>query len=235
MGIRNIVTVDVLDLKKILLSGLVVFTLVGSIGLVLPENLAFAQGNGNGNADQQIADNLVASTSSHNNRNGNGNGNDDDDDDDNDNANQKIADNLADILLLKVIADTLNALISDMDGYIMALADRLTGVEDDVDALQADVEALKGSTISPVLQVVAEPYTNTVTETIASNTVGSISASCEQGDSAISGESKLISPNNSKFLRIFTTGLSGSDSYKLDAYCDFPGQSCEIEVSVTCQ
>ncbi len=203
MGIRNIVTVDVLDFKKILLSGLVVFTLVGSIGLVLPENLAFAQGNGNGN----------------------GNGN----------ADQQIADNTADIDILKNIADTLFTLISDMDGYIMALADRLTGVEDDVDALQADVEALKGSTISPVLQVVAEPYTNTVTETIASNTVGSISASCEQGDSATSGESKLISPNNSKFLKIFTTGLSGSDSYKLDAYCDFPGQSCEIEVSVTCQ
>ena len=203
MGIRNIVTVDVLDLKKILLSGLVVFTLVGSIGLVLPENLAFAQGNGNGN----------------------GNGN----------ADQQIADNTADIDILKNIADTLFTLISDMDGYIMALADRLTGVEDDVDALQADVEALKGSTISPVLQVVAEPYTNTVTETIASNTVGSISASCEQGDLATSGGSTMISPTNSKFLTIFTTGLSGSDSYKLDAYCDFPGQSCEIEVSVTCQ
>ncbi len=214
MGIRNIVTVDVLDLKKILLSGLVVFTLVGSIGLVLPENLAFAQGNGNGN----------------------GNGN----------ADQQIADNTADIDILKNIADTLFTLISDMDGYIMALADRLTGVENDVDALQADVEALKGST-TPVLEPrvdgfnpnelirVAEPYTNTVTETIASNTVGSISASCEQGDSATSGESKLISPNNSKFLRIFTTGLSGTDSYKLDAYCDFPGQSCEIQVSVTCQ
>ena len=219
MGIRNIVTVDVLDFKKILLSGLVVFTLVGSIGLVLPENLAFAQGNGNGNADQ-----LQQGVEGHLNVGGG-----------NDNANQKIADNTADIDLLTVIADTLFTLISDMDGYIMALADRLTGVEDDVDALQADVEALKGSTISPVLQVVAEPYTNTVTETIASNTVGSISASCEQGDSATSGGSTLISPTNSKFLTIFTTGLSGSDSYKLDAYCDFPGQSCEIEVSVTCQ
>ena len=209
MGIRNIVTVDVLDLKKILLSGLVVFTLVGSIGLVLPENLAFAGGDDDDD-------------------NGNNNGN-------NGNADQQIADNTAEIVLLSAIADTLNSLISDMDDFITALADRLTGVENDVDSLQADVEALKDSTISPVLEVVAEPYTNTVTETIASNTVGSISASCEQGDSATSGESKLISPNNSKFLRIFTTGLSGSDSYKLDAYCDFPGQSCEIEVSVTCQ
>ncbi len=200
MGIRNIVTVDVLDFKKILLSGLVVFTLVGSIGLVLPENLAFAQGNGNGN----------------------GNGN----------ADQQIADNTADIDILKNIADTLFTLISDMDGYIMALADRLTGVENDVDSLQADVEALKGSTTE--LEVVAEPYTNTVTEIIPSNSVGSISASCEQGDLATSGGSTLISPTNSKFLTIFTTGLSASDSYKLDAFCDHPAQSCEIEVSVTC-
>ena len=201
MGIRNIVTVDVLDLKKILLSGLVVFTLVGSIGLVLPENLAFAQGNGNEEIPPQVA--------------------------------KQIDDNTADIVLLSAIADTLNSLISDMDDFITALADRLTGVENDVDSLQADVEALKGSTTE--LEVIAEPYTNTVTETIASNSVGSISASCEQGDLATSGGSTLISPNNSKFLRIFTTGLSGTDSYKLDAYCDHPGQSCEIEVSVTCQ
>jgi len=116
LGIRKNVTVDLgLDINKILLVGLLVFTLVGSMGLYLPENLAFAGSDEDDDNDKKVKPNeqLEENTA-------------------------QIETMSADFDLFKRIAAELNNLITRMNNYIEVMEQKLIGVEAE---LQKEIEA----------------------------------------------------------------------------------------------
>jgi len=226
LGIRKNVNVDLgLDINKILLVGLLVFTLVGSIGLYLPENLAFA-----------------------------GSDEDDEDDDNGKHNDKKVKDKeqiqentahietmSADFDLFKLIAAELNKLITNMNNYIEDLELKIAGVEGE---LQKEIEAREASEAAIKAEIVGiatsggggsvTTYTNTISVAMVSNNSTSVSVSCELGDTAVSGGFNPISANFEDFLSIFRSELSGSDSWDLDGFNEDPTNSLQIDVFVNC-
>ncbi len=241
MGIRKSVTVDLgLDINKILLVGLLVFTLVGSIGLYLPENLAFADP---------------------------GEAEDEDDDKDKKDKEKKVKDKeqigentanietmSADFDLFKLIAAELNKLITNMNNYIEDLELKIAGVEGELQkeieareaseaAFKAEIDAMKtngatGKTGDIGLTTAGgggvTTYTNTISVDIASDNSTSVSVSCELGDTAVSGGFTPISANFEDFLSIFRSELGGSDSWHLSGFNEDPTSSLQIDVFVNC-
>jgi len=234
LGIRKNVIVDLgLDINKILLVGLLVFTLVGSIGLYLPENIAFA-----------------------------GSDEDDEDDDNGKHNDKKVKDKeqiqentahietmSADFDLFKLIAAELNKLITNMNNYIEDLELKIAGVEGELQkeiqareageaSFKAEIDAMKssgdlGSATAGGSSGVST-YTTTVSGNLASNNSTSISASCESGDTAVSGGFTPISANFEDFLTIFRSEFSGSDSWQVDGFNEDPSNSLQIDVFVNC-
>jgi len=233
LGIRKNVNVDLgLDINKILLVGLLVFTLVGSIGLYLPENLAFAD--------------------------------DDDDDDDNDKKDkekkvkdkEQIQENTANIEtmsadfdLFKLIAAELNKLVTNMNNYIEDLELKIAGVEGELQkeieareageaSFKAEIDAMKssgdlGSATAGGSSGVST-YTTTVSGNLASDSSGSISASCETGDTAVSGGFTPISAGFEEYLSIFRSAHNGTDSWQVNGFNEDPSNSLQIDVFVNC-
>jgi len=237
LGIRKNVTVDTgLDINKILLVGLLVFTLVGSIGLFLPENLAFA------GSDK------------------------DNDNDKKDEPKEQLEENTAhieamsaDFDLFKLIAAELNELITNMNNYIEDLEQKLTGVEAELQkeiqaretseaAFKAEIDAIKttgdigltsgvgssalggGNSITSYKNMISGEFASN----IASDESTSIIASCDEGDAAVSGGFTPISANFEDYLTIFRSELSGDDSWKVDGFNEDPLNSIQIEVFVNC-
>ncbi len=208
-------------MNKILLVGLLVFTLVGSMGLYLPENLAFADSHDDDDPQEQLEENTAA----------------------------QIEAMSADFDLFKLIAAELNKLITNMNNYIEDLELKIAGVEGELQkeieareaseaAFKAQIDSMKtpgdiGLATSGGGGSVTT-YTNTISVDMASNNSTSISVSCEPGDTAVSGGFNPISANFEDFLSIFRSELGGSDSWQLDGFNEDPTSSLQIEVFVNC-
>ncbi len=242
MGIRINVTVDLgLDINKILLVGLLVFTLVGSMGLYLPENLAFA-----------------------------GSDEDDDDDDDdkkdrdkkdndkmsNDEYKVQILENTAhieamstDFDLFKGIAETLNSIMVKMDTLMEDFKIRIAGVEGELQkeiearetseaAFKAEIDAMKstgdlGSATSGGNGGSVISYNATSSGIAMSGEITDIMVLCNTGDFALSAENTILSAEP-YYVDIFTSEMSSQSSWHLSALNSHPTDDIQIDVTVTC-
>jgi len=241
LGIRKNVTVDLgLDINKILLVGLLVFTLVGSMGLYLPENLAFAGSDEDDDEDKKDEENRQNNNQAYK---------------------AQIDENTAhleamstDFDLFKGIAETLNSIMVKMDALMEDFKIRIAGVEGELQkeieareaseaALKAEIDSMKtngatGKTGDIGLTTAGggsvTTYTNTISVDIASDNSTSVSVSCELGDTAVSGGFTPISANFEDFLSIFRSELGGSDSWQLDGFNEDPTNILQIDVFVNC-
>ena len=78
-----------------------------------------------------------------------------------------------------------------------------------------------------------ESYTNTVSGSIASNSMGTLSASCNEGDLAVSGQLVVISGNEDT-MTIYGADVSDMKTYSVEAENEDPINSFDIDVSVNC-
>ncbi len=218
MGIRNTVTVDLgLIVKRYLLVGVLIFGLVASVGAFLPENLAFA---------------------------------DEDDDkdkheDDRKKGNEKMSNKelTEEVNLLNLIAQAWNSAIEAMDLALQSFETRLSGVETQMVEDKATIESLKiqvddlsgasGIGASSGIIAMTESYTNTVSGSIASNSAGTLSASCNEGDLAVSGQLVVISGNEDT-MTIYGADVSDMKTYSVEAENEDSSISFDIDVSVNC-
>ena len=226
MGIRNTVTVDLgIVVKRYLLVGVLIFGLVASVGAFLPENLAFA----------------------------------DEDDDDRKKENEKMSkkeiqaqliENTGTIEelysgfdLLNSIAQAWNSAIEAMDLALQSFETRLTGLETQMEEDKATIESLKiqvndlsgasGIGASSGIIAMTESYTNTVSGSIASNSAGTLSASCNDGDLAVSGQLVVISGNEDT-MTIYGEKVTNMTTYSVEAENEDSTISFDIDVSVNC-
>ncbi len=253
MGIRNSVNVDIgLDVNKILLVGLLVFTLVGSIGLYLPENLAFAGSDDDDDDDkkdkakdraeklkdklQELRDNKKMSTNEYK---------------------AQVVENTAqieamstDFDLFKGIAETLNSIMVKMDTLMEDFKIRIAGVEGELQkeiqareaaeaSFKAEIDAMKssgdlgsstsgggngGSVIS---------YNATSSGIAMSGEITDIMALCNTGDFALSAENTILSAEP-YYVDVFTSEMSSLSSWHLSALNSHPTDDIQIDVTVTC-
>jgi len=155
----------------------------------------------------------------------------------------------ADFDLFKLIAAELNKLVTNMNNYIEDLELKIAGVEGELQkeieareaaeaSFKAEIDAMKSTgdiglaTSAGGGSVMA--YKNTVSGVIASDSSGSISASCEPGDTAVSGGFTPISANFEEFLSIFRSELIGTDSWQVNGFNEDPSNSLQIDVFVNC-
>jgi len=78
-----------------------------------------------------------------------------------------------------------------------------------------------------------ETYTNTVSGSIASNSAGTLSASCNEGDLAVSGQLVVISGNEDT-MTIYGSDVSDMKTYSVEAENEDLTNSFDIDVSVNC-
>jgi hypothetical protein len=231
LGIRNTVTVDLgLDVKKYLLVGVLIFGLVASVGAFVPENLAFAEEHKDdkkegkdkkpkkedqmGAVQEQIDENTVM-----------------------------INEMNEGYDLFKSISQAWNSAIEAMDLALESFETRLSGLETQMEEDKATIESLKtevdtltgasglGSTAGIV--AVTESYINTVSGSISSNSLGTISASCEEGDLAVSGQFEVISGNTAT-MGIYSHDRTDMYTYSVTAKNKDSANSFDIDVSVNC-
>ncbi len=234
MGIRNTVTVDLgIVVKRYLLVGVLIFGLVASVGAFLPENLAFA--------DEEDDDDKKK------------------DKDDRKKENEKMSkkelqaqvmentDTIEEMYsgfdLLNSIAQAWNSAIEAMDLALQSFETRLTGVETQMGedkstivSLQTQVDSLTGAIetgISSGIIAMTESYTNTVSGSIASNSMGTLSASCNEGDLAVSGQLVVISGNEDT-MTIYGSQIADMKTYSVEAENGDLVNSFDIDVSVNC-
>ncbi len=247
MGIRNSVTVDLgLDINKILLVGLLVFTLVGSIGLYLPENLAFADEHDN--KDKKDKEKKVKDKEQIQENTAN------------------IETMSADFDLFKLIAAELNKLITNMNNYIEDLELKIAGVEGELQkeieareaseaAFKAEIDAMKssgdidsttvggGGSFDLGISSIQEPgkpespgvktYSNTISGIIGSNSGDIVTATCEPGDLVISGNHQVMYADSS-FIILYESEAEGMDVWEVPAWNTHPTDDIQIDVTVDC-
>ncbi len=78
-----------------------------------------------------------------------------------------------------------------------------------------------------------ESYTNTVSGSIASNSAGTLSASCNEGDLAVSGQLVVISGNEDT-MTIYGSEVTDMKTYSVEAENEDSSISFDIDVSVNC-
>ncbi len=232
MGIRNTVTVDLgIVVKRYLLVGVLTFGLVASVGAFLPENLAFADEDDDkdkheddrkkGNekmSKKEIQAQLMENTGT-------------------------IEEMYSEFDLLNSIAQAWNSVIEAMDLALQSFETRLSGVETQMEEDKATIESLKiqvdtlsgasGIGASAGIVSLTETYTNTVSGSLASNTVGTLSASCNEGDLAISGQFVVIS-GNEETMTIYLDEVTEMTTYSVEAENEDSAISFDIDVSVNC-
>ncbi len=226
MGIRNTVTVDLgLILKKYLLVGVLIFGLVASVGAFLPENLAFAEehkddkkkdkekkpkkGDQIGAVQVQVDENTAM-----------------------------INEISEGIDLFNLIAQGWNSAMEAMDLALESFETRLTGMETQMEEDKAIMESLKTevdslSSASEFQVSMTQSYTNTVSGSIPSNSMGTLSASCEEGDLAVSGQFEVIS-GNMNTMGIYAHDTTDMYTYSVTAKNKDSANSFDIDVSVNC-
>ncbi len=234
MGIRNTVTVDLgIIVKRYLLVGVLIFGLVASVGAFLPENLAFA--------DEEDDDDKK-------------NDKDDRKKEDKKMSNKEykaqvlentgtIEEMYSEFDLLNSIAQAWNSAIEAMDLALQSFETRLSGVETQMEedkativSLQTQVDDLSGASgigISSGIVAMTESYTNTVSASLASNSAGTLSASCNEGDLAVSGQLVVISGNEDT-MTIYGSEVTDMKTYSVEADNEDPTNSFDIDVSVNC-
>ena len=228
MGIRNTVTVDLgLDVKKYLLVGVLIFGLVASVGAFLPENLAFAEEHKDDKKkdtgelkkekekmskkeyEKQVMENTVQIEEMH-----------------------------SEFDLFDSIAQAWNSAIEAMDLALESFETRLTGMETQMEEDKAIMESLKTevdslSSASEFQVSMTQSYTNTVSGSIPSNSMGTLSASCEEGDLAVSGQFEVISGNTAT-MGIYAHDTTDMYTYSVTAKNKDSANSFDIDVSVNC-
>ena len=232
MGIRNTVTVDLgIIVKRYLLVGVLIFGLVASVGAFLPENLAFAdeEDDKDKHEDDRKKENEKMSKKE---------------------LQAQVMENTDTIEemysgfdLLNSIAQAWNSAIEAMDLALQSFETRLTGVETQMGedkativSLQTQVDSLTGAIetgISSGIIAMTESYTNTVSGSIASNSMGTLSASCNEGDLAVSGQLVVISGNEDT-MTIYGADVSDMKTYSVEAENEDLTNSFDIDVSVNC-
>ncbi len=244
MGIRKSVTVDLgLDINKILLVGLLVFTLVGSMGLYLPENLAFAGSDEDDDNDKKDNDKR------------------DKDKKNKDKMSNKeykalVVENTAqieamstDFDLFKGIAETLNSILVKMDTLMEDFKIRIAGVEGELQkeieareaseaAFKAEIDAMKssgdlGSATSGGNGGSVISYTTTSSGIAMSGEITDIMVLCNTGDFALSAENTILSAEP-YYVDIFTSEMSGESSWHVSVLNSHPTDDVQIDVTVTC-
>jgi len=223
LGIRNTVTVDLgIVVKRYLLVGVLIFGLVASVGAFLPENLAFADDDDDDKQEDyrlrdyegQIMENTGAIEEMH-----------------------------SEFDLLNSIAQAWNSAIDAMDLALQSFETRITGLESQMEEDKATIESLKtqvddlsgasGLESSSGIIAMTESYTNTVSHSLASNSVGSLSALCEEGDLAISGQLVVIS-GNTDTMDIMSEQVTDMKTFSVQAENHDTVDSFDIDVSVNC-
>lgn len=231
MGIRNTVTVDLgIIVKRYLLVGVLIFGLVASVGAFLPENLAFAEEHKDDKKndkekkpkkeDQMGAVQVQV--------------------DENTAMINEISEGID---LFNLIAQGWNSAIEAMDLALESFETRLTGLETQMEEDKATIESLKiqvddlsgvsGIGISSGVIAMTETYTNTVSGSIASNSAGTLSASCNEGDLAVSGQLVVISGNEDT-MTIYGEKVTDIQTYSVEAENEDSTNSFDIDVSVNC-
>ncbi len=232
MGIRNIVTVDLgIVVKRYLLVGVLTFVLVASVGAFLPEKVAFADEDDDKNKhedDRKKADKKMSKKE----------------------YEAQVLENTgvieemySDFNLLNSIAQAWNSAIEAMDLALQSFETRLSGVETQMEEDKATIESLKiqvddlsgasGVGASVGIVSITETYTNTVSGSIASNSAGTLSASCNEGDLAVSGQLVVISGNEDT-MTIYGADVSDMKTYSVEAENEDSTISFDIDVSVNC-
>ncbi len=243
MGIRNTVTVDLgIIVKRYLLVGVLIFGLVASVGAFLPENLAFA--------DDDDCDDLKCKEKKDCK-------NQEKDDRKKENGKMSNKEYKAQVMentgtieemysefdLLNSIAQAWNSAIEAMDLALQSFETRLSGVETQMEEDKATIESLKiqvdtlsgasGIGASAGIVSMTETYTNTVSGSIASNSAGTLSASCNEGDLAVSGQLVVIS-GNEETMTIYGEKVTDMKTYSVEAENEDSANSFDIDVSVNC-
>ena len=232
MGIRNTVTVDLgIIVKRYLLVGVLIFGLVASVGAFLPENLAFADEDDDKDKheDDRKKGNEKMSKKEYEAQVMENTG--------------TIEEMYSEFDLLNSIAQAWNSAIEAMDLALQSFEARMTVVETQMGEDKATIESLKiqvddltgasGIGISSGVIAITESYTNTVSGSIASDSAGTLSASCEEGDLAVSGQFLVISGNEAT-MTIYEDKVTGMKTYSVEAENEDPANSFDIDVSVNC-
>jgi len=218
LGIRNTVTVDLgIIVKRYLLVGVLIFGLVASVGAFIPEVFAethpdeIDDDDERGSYDSSDVETIEA-------------------------FNEEFS-------LIKSIIAGWNSAIEAMDLALQSFENRLTGVEAQmvedkatIESLQTQVDDLSGASgieSSSGILAITESYTNTVSTSVASDSVGTLSASCNEGDLAVSGQFVVIS-GNVETMTIYSDGLSDMYTYSVEAENEDSANSFDIDVSVNC-
>ncbi len=227
MGIRNTVTVDLgIIVKRYLLVGVLIFGLVASVGAFLPENLAFAEEHKDDpkkEKEKKMSKKEYQAQVMENT--------------------DTIEEMYSEFDLLNSIAQAWNSAIEAMDLALQSFETRLTGVETQMGedkativSLQTQVDDLTGAIetgISSGIVAITESYTNTVSGSIASNSMGTLSASCNEGDLAVSGQLLVISGNEDT-MTIYGAHIADMKTYSVEADNQDLANSFDIDVSVNC-
>jgi len=205
--------------------GVLIFGLVASVGAFLPENLAFADDDDDDDRERnQEKKELGANQDLRNNR--------------------EMVENInEEFSLLKAIISGWNSAIDAMDSALASFETRLTGIETQMEedkvsmeSLQTQVDTLSGtegiSSLSGIVTM-TQSYTNTVSHSIGSGGMGALSASCEEGDLAISGQFEVIS-GNSDTMDIMSEKLVDMKTFSVQAENIDSVDSFDIDVSVNC-
>jgi len=232
LGIRNTVTVDLgIIVKRYLLVGVLIFGLVASVGAFLPENLAFADDDDEkkGTQDDRKKEDKKMSNKEYK---------------------AQVMENTDTIEemysgfdLLNSIAQAWNSAIEAMDLALQSFETRLTGVETQMGEDKATIESLKTQVddltgaietgISSGVVAITESYTNSVSGSVPSESVGTLSASCNEGDLAVSGQFVVISGNQAT-MTIYEDKVTDMKTYSVEAENEDSANSFDIDVSVNC-
>ena len=145
--------------------------------------------------------------------------------------------------LLNSIAHAWNSAIEAMDLALQSFETRITGLESQMEEDKATIESLKtqvddlsgasGIGASSGIIAMTESYTNTVSGSIASNSAGTLSASCNEGDLAVSGQLVVISGNEDT-MTIYGEQVTDMKTYSVEADNEDSTNSFDIDVSVNC-
>ncbi len=235
MGIRNTVTVDLgIVVKRYLLVGVLIFGLVASVGAFLPENLAFAGGEDDDDDRDKAKDDRKKENGKMSNKE----------------YKAQVMENTgaleemhSEFDLLNSIAQAWNSAIDAMDLALKSFEARMTVVETQMEEDKATIESLKiqvddlsgasGIGASSGIIAMTESYTNAVSGSIASNSVGTLSASCNEGDLAVSGQFVVISGNEDT-MTIYEDQVSDMKTFSVTGENEDLVDSFDIDVSVNC-
>ena len=145
--------------------------------------------------------------------------------------------------LLNSIAQAWNSAIEAMDLALQSFETRLTGVETQMGEDKATIESLKTQVddltgaietgISSGVVAITESYTNSVSGSVPSESVGTLSASCNEGDLAVSGQFVVISGNQAT-MTIYEDKVTDMKTYSVEAENEDLANSFNIDVSVNC-